>query len=257
MKGLFGMKRGRKSGRAEHRPSGLPNIERLETRRFFAVTVTQNYPGYYRVDSDNNPNAINISVSQNNDTFTLDGVTYPGVSYITVNGNGGNDTINVSSADGSYGPIGCAINGGWGNDTISMNVDGVIHGGAGDDTISLRDSFYGEVYGDSGNDKIYVSGDCIDPQIYGGTGNCLIDASQNNYGVVIHGGTGNDTLIGSAYDDTIYGDGGYDVMYGNGGNDTFYSTGGVIYGGSGGTNVAYVPTGMYVPVYNVQFVYAY
>lgn len=233
---------------------GLAAIERLESRRLFAVTVTQNYPGYYQVDSDNSTDAVAIAVSQNDQTMTVNGVTYPGVSYITVNGGTGDSAISVTSVDGQ-GSIGCAINGGGGNQTISTNLSAVIHGGTGNDVIYLHDSFYGEVYGDSGNDRIFIMGDCVNPMIYGGSGNCLIDASQNNYGVVIHGGTGNDTIYGSPYDDMIYGDGGIDFMYGVGGNDTFYSTGGVIYGSSGGNNVAYVPTGLYVPCYNVQTVY--
>jgi Ca2+-binding RTX toxin-like protein len=232
-------------------------IERLETRRLFAVTVAQTYPGYYEVDGDTSSNVINIAVSQATDQFSLDGTTYSNVSYITVNGHGPNDNISVASDD-EYGSIGCAVNGSNGNFGHSVSgLSAVIHGGGGNDTLSLKDSIYGEVYGDSGSDNIFVSGDCFDAQIQGGTGNCTIDASQNNSGVVIVGGAGNDTLYGSAYDDQIYGGGGSDVMYGGGGNDTFYSTGGVIYGGTDGTNVAYVPTGTYVPCYNVQYVYSY
>ena len=229
--------------------------ERLEGRRLYAVTVAQSYPGFYEVTGDDGANVINVSVSQADQTFTLDGVTYPNVSYVTVDGRGGDDQISVNAADGAWGSVGAAVNGGDGNDTITMNVDGVIHGDAGNDTLTLGNSFYGEVYGDDGNDTITVTGGCIAAQIDGGAGDDLIDASQNDYGVTLHGGAGNDTLIGSAYDDELYGEGGSDVMYGGGGNNTFYSTGGVVYGGTDGNNAAYVPTGTYVPCYDVQFVY--
>jgi Ca2+-binding RTX toxin-like protein len=218
--------------------------------------VIQTYPGYYEVDGDKSSNDINISVSQAAAQFTLNGATYSNVSYITVNANGPADQVSVVSDD-EYGSIGGAVNGGGGNETISVSgLSAVIHGGAGNDTLSLKDSIYGEVYGDGGSDNITVSGDCFDAQIQGGSaGGNLIDASQSNSAVVIYGGSGNDTLYGSSFDDQLYGEGGSDVMYGIGGNDTFYSTGGVIYGSSDGTNVAYVPTGSYVACYNIQYVY--
>lgn len=247
-----------KKSTTRNSPTGGPAlIERLESRRLFSATVMQTYPGYYEVDGDGSSNPINISVSQATAQFSLDGATYSNVSYITVNGHGPDEHISVVSDD-EYGSIGCAVNGGNGNATISVSdLSAVIYGGSGDNTLSLKDSIYGEVYGGGGNNNIYVSGDCFGAQIAGGSGNDMIDTSQNNSGVVIYGGRGNDTLIGSAYDDQIYGGGGNDVMYGGGGNDTFYSTGGVIYGGTDGTNVAYVPTGTYVPCYNVQYVYSY
>lgn len=238
---------------ARSRDKRGPLAERLETRRLYAVTVAQSYPGFYEVNGDDAANVIAVSVSQADQTFTLDGVTYPNVSCVTVNGQGGDDHISVAS-DG-WGSIGAAANGGDGNDTIALNIDGIVHGDAGDDTLTLCNSFMGEVYGDDGNDNVFVEGDCIAAQIDGGAGNDLIDASQNNFSVTLHGGAGNDTLFGSDYDDELYGDGGNDVMYGGAGNNTFYSTGGVVYGGRGGNNVAFVPSDTYVPCYDVQFVY--
>ncbi|HSZ56688.1 MAG TPA: hypothetical protein VK797_13555 [Tepidisphaeraceae bacterium] len=238
---------------ANSRPAG---IERLEHRRLF-TSVTQTYPGYYEVDADSASNVVNVAVSQANDTFTLDGVTYSNVAYITVNGNGNSDQLNVTS-DNEQGPIGCAINGGGGNDSISASgLTAVIHGGSGNDNITLKDSFYGEVYGDSGSDNIYVVGDCLDAEIVGGSGGSnMIDAWNSNYGVTIYGGPGNDTIYGTRYDDEIYGGGGNDTIYGNGGNDTIYSSGGLIIGGSdGGDNTAYIPTGANVTCVNIQNIF--
>jgi len=200
---------------------------------------------------------IAVSVNQNAQTLTVDGTTYDGVQFITINGNNNGDTISIFSND-ENGAIGAAVNGGSGNDTLSVSdMTGVIHGGGGQDTLTLNNSIYGEVYGDTGSDTIFVSGDSIDAQIVAGTGNTMVDATRNNYGVVIAGSSGDDTLFGSAYDDQIYGNGGNDIMYGFGGNDTFYSTGGVVVGGCDGVNVAYVQTGSYVSCYNTQFIYNY
>src|SRR5690349_10896854 len=76
-------------------------LESLESRRFFSVTVSEGYPGFFEVAGDEADDQISISVSQSDESFTLDGVTYTQVSYISVHGGGGNDTISVISIDGS------------------------------------------------------------------------------------------------------------------------------------------------------------
>jgi Ca2+-binding RTX toxin-like protein len=214
-------------------------IEMLERRCLLSVTVNQTSPGYYEIDGDESDNSINVSVSQDDQTFTLDGTTYTGVSYIFVYGKGGNDIINVSAPH--PGSIAASIDGGDGNDQLSLNFDGGVWGGEGDDIINIADSFQGVVSGDGGNDQIFVKGECVDPEILGGDGNDLIDASQNNYGVVIRGGEGDDTLFGSQYDDQIYGDAGSNQLYGLGGNDTLYSRNGSLdtLDGGDGRNFAY------------------
>src|SRR5205085_11277976 len=118
-------------------------IERLELRRLYSVTVSQGYPGYYQIDGDNGSNSIVVSVDQNARTFTLNGVTYGGVNYLTVMGYEGNDYITVA---GTQGAIGCTIIDGGGNDSLSLNFDGAIYAGNGQDTLSLKDSFEGEVH---------------------------------------------------------------------------------------------------------------
>jgi len=209
-------------------------MENLERRCLLSVSVNETSPGYYEVNGDDSDNTIIISVSQDDQTFTLDGNTYTGVSYISVFCNGGNYTINVFAP--APGSIAASIEGGDGNDNLSLNFDGGIWGGEGDDVINIADSFQGIVSGDGGNDQIFVKGECVDAEILGGDGNDLIDASQNNYGVLIHGGNGNDTIYGSEYSDKIYGDAGSNNLYGLGGNDTFYCRNGAadnVDGGSG------------------------
>lgn len=209
-------------------------IENLERRLLLSVTVNETSPGFYEINGDEADNAIVVSVSQDDQSFTLDGITYTGVSYIYVIGNGGNDTIDVSAP--RAGSIAASIEGGDGNDQLSLNFDGGIWGGEGDDVIHLSDSFQGVVSGDGGNDQIFVRGECVDAEILGGDGNDLIDATGNNYRVVIRGGEGDDTIFGSDYNDQIYGDGGSNQLYGMGGNDTIYCRNGAaddVDGGAG------------------------
>ena len=214
-------------------------IENLERRRLLSVTVNETSSGFYEIHGDDSDNTIVVSVSQDDQSFTLDGVTYTGVYYIYVFGHGGNDVISVSAP--SAGSIAASIDGGDGNDQLSLNFDGGIWGGEGDDVINLADSFRGVVSGDGGNDQIFVKGECVDPQISGGDGDDLIDASQNNYRVVVHGGNGNDTIFGSEFNDQLYGDAGANHLYGLGGNDTIYCRNGEAdeVDGGAGTNFMY------------------
>ena len=217
------------------------NIESLEGRRLFAISVVEGYPGFYEIHGTEGNDVINASVSMAEKTLNVNGTTYANVFYVLVYGYAGDDYICVSTSDGP-GTIGVSIAAGAGNDTCAINIDGAIWAGEGNDSILLLDSFRGEAYGQEGDDYIYVSGLTADAQIYGGSGHDYIDCSSNKYGVVVYGGNGNDTLLGSELADQLYGEEGNDVLYGNGGNDTFYAFGGgtdQIYGGGGG-DVAYV-----------------
>jgi Ca2+-binding RTX toxin-like protein len=228
-------------------------IQLLEHRRLFSVTVSQGYPGFYEIHADDSGNAINVSVSSADDTFTLDGTTYAGLQYLTVYGGAGNDTIHVLADAPSW--YGASIQGGAGNDNIELNFDGAIWAGDGNDTVRLADSFRGEVYGEAGDDHMYVSGETIDAQIDGGDGNDVIDASDNHYGVVIFGGAGDDTIYGSQYDDQIYGGAGNNTLYGNRGNDAFYAGANDRVFGGGGSDLLYGTTASW-NMDSVEHVYA-
>jgi Ca2+-binding RTX toxin-like protein len=200
-------------------------LERLESRRFFSVTITEAYPGFYEIHGDDDANDISASVSMSEESFTLDGQTYYGVSYIYVDTYGGDDTVSLVSVDGA-GSIGAGVCSGSGADVVTLNFDGTIWTGSGDDVLYLTDSFRGQAFGESGNDQMYIIGACVDPEIIGGSGDDLIDCSNNYYGVIVRGGSGNDTIYGSAFNDVIYGDDGSDSLVGGGGNDAFYTGGG-------------------------------
>src|SRR4051812_17153731 len=108
-------------------------FQELERRRLCSVTVNETFPGYYEVVGDASDDVIVISVSQDKSSFALDGTTYADVSYVSVYGQGGNDTIDVSAS--GAGAIGASIDAGEGDDSVSLNFDGGIWAGAGNDVI--------------------------------------------------------------------------------------------------------------------------
>src|SRR5438094_1776912 len=128
------------SARRKRLGAESPLVQKLERRRLLAFTVTQTSPGFFQVDGDAAADNISISVNQDVATFSLGGQTYSSVQHITVNGNGGDDTINIASNGANTAVVGAAVFGGDGDDSITMNIDGAAWGGAGNDTIRMTDS---------------------------------------------------------------------------------------------------------------------
>ena len=118
-------------------------IELLERRRLLSVAVAQTSPGYFEIQGDDSPNPINVQVSQGDDSFTLDGVTYSNVNFISVFGNGGDDTIFGSQYDDQ-------LYGDPGTDEIDGN--------SGNDVIYAQSGYADRIYGDNGSDTVYCSG---------------------------------------------------------------------------------------------------
>jgi hypothetical protein len=199
------------------------NIETMEGRTLFSVTVSEISPGYYEFDGDAAADDINISVDMERHTLTYDGKQFENVAYVYVSGGAGNDTISVI-AD-RPGDIGAAIDGGDDCDTILCNFDASIWGGNGNDEIHLSDAQQGQVYGEGGMDSVYISGYSANAIVDGGRDSDYIDATQNLYGVTIYGGENDDQIYGSNFDDTIYGESGADIIVSFGGDDTIYTSG--------------------------------
>ena len=152
------------------------NLESLEARRLFDVTVSEGYPGFYEIHGDANDNYIEASLNMADETMSINGQTYSGVQYVVAYGYGGNDTIVITSADGA-GLIAASIVAGDGTDIIMLGVDGAVWAGAGNDELYLMDSFRGQAYGESGNDYMNISGANVDADIKGGSGSDFIDCS--------------------------------------------------------------------------------
>jgi hypothetical protein len=146
----------------------------------------------------------------------------------SIQGNGGNDTIDAGAGDDT-------VDGGTGNDTINAGVgDDTVDGGTGNDTINAG---VGDdtVDGGTGNDIINagVGDDTVDggtgndiihggngaDTIDGGTGNDFINAGAGNDSV--DGGTGNDTINAGADNDTIVASTDTDTIDGGDGADTY------------------------------------
>jgi Ca2+-binding RTX toxin-like protein len=217
------------------------NLESLEARRLFSVTVYEGYPGFYEIHGDDADNYIEASLNMAEATMTVGGQTYSGVQYVVAYGYGGNDSLIITSADGA-GLIAASIVAGDGSDIIMLGIDGAVWAGAGNDELYLMDSFRGQAYGESGNDYMNISGATVDADIEGGSGADFIDCSGNASRVVVRGGSGDDTIIGSEFGDELHGDEGNDSLDGGGGDDMFYSYGGgldIINGGNG-YDIAYV-----------------
>jgi Ca2+-binding RTX toxin-like protein len=136
---------------------------------------------------------------------------------VTINGEGGDDTLIGSSGDD-------LINGGGGNDTLtgSLGNDSML-GGAGSDNIdggSANDTLAGQ-----GGADTLIGGTGLD-SIDGGTGDDVIDGGDDNDTVLggagkdsVDGGLGNDRLLGEGQSDTLNGDDGDDTLIGGGGDD--------------------------------------
>jgi Ca2+-binding RTX toxin-like protein len=212
-------------------------IELLESRRLFAVSVSEGFPGFFEVTGEDVDDVIVVSINQSARTFTVDGKTYGGgkASYITIYALGGNDTVTVSGT--GDGPVGASVLGGDGDDTITLdNVSGAAWGGAGNDQLDFSDSYRAEAYGEDGNDHVTLRGACVDARVHGGDGNDLLLGSACTAPVFFFGEAGNDRLFGSPYGDIIDGGAGRDIMSGLAGDDQFYARDGEpdwILGGDG------------------------
>ncbi len=223
---------------------------------------------------DNSTDTANNTITYtapNNGTIvggSNDGTVFREVERVELRTGSGNDTINISAANGSGFLPGNYVYSGAGNDSITGGSgNDVLYSGAGNDTIN----------GGAGDDYLY-SGTGID-NIVGGTGNdylyidnftdaanTIITYTAPNNGTIVGGsndgtifreiervelrtGSGNDTInIAAATasgsqnyvysgdgSDTINGSVGVDNLYGEGGNDTINGGEGTdyLYGGSG------------------------
>ena len=212
----------------------MRHAAQLEPRRLFA-TVAQGFPGYYRVTGGAGDDVISIEVDRSAGTFTLDGVTYPGVQHVLVIAGDGNDTVSVVGT--GTGIASASIRGGAGDDHLSLNMDGGVWGDDGRDSLHLRNAFRGAAVGGTGDDSISLAGECIDAHAEGNAGNDTLWAVENLYGVVLFGGAGNDRLYGSRFNDVIYDGTGSDYVFCLEGNDEVDSRDGEpdwVMGGDGG-----------------------
>ena len=176
---------------------------------------------------------------QGNDTFTALGAGFgTNMSNSLVNGNAGNDTIDLALVSGS------TIFGGQGDDTFLADLsNSVLNGNAGIDTINVFSSAGSSVFGGQGADVLSISGATSSSVIQGDLGNDRIAlAGVTLTNSTVNGSDGEDTItvtgVFSGSSTTIYGGQGSDtldaslagvgstgvVLSGDVGNDTISGT---------------------------------
>jgi hypothetical protein len=197
-------------------------IETLESRRLFAITATEGYPGYIDVIGTNNAESIAIYITNASVSIHADGqqFNFNSVLWVGIQGLDGDDAIYAFN-DGSATAV---ITGGNGNDYCYLEYGGLF-GGPGNDYLQLGPSQNGQIWGEGGDDMLMIIGDAAYADIRGGDGNDFIDATESSYGVQASGGSGNDTFWGTQHHDSFYGDSGTDEGHSidNNFTDDFYS----------------------------------
>ncbi len=154
-----------------------------------------------------------VDAGAGRDTVTIGTVDQVPAVMLTVNGQGGADTIDAGGRD--LGAIRIQVNGGAGDDTITgSGVDDALVGGDGIDVINGEG---GEDTIDGGEGSDLLSGGDGDDQLAGGAGNDTLQGDDGND--QLDGEDGHDELIGSAGDDTLSGSNGNDRLNGSGGDD--------------------------------------
>jgi Ca2+-binding RTX toxin-like protein len=173
------------------------------------------------------PNTITIEGNAGDDTINITGLS--SAHRIVFRSNGGNDTIigNLRPEDVIELPDGATI-----DDYVETVVNGVTTLTHGDHSITFTAAGEGPHIGDSGDhdDDNDEDGDDEDEED-GGTS--LIPASA------IVGTEGTDALVGTAAGETIMGLGGRDVVFGHGGGDDIFGGGGadMLYGDGGNDRI--------------------
>ncbi len=158
--------------------------------------------------------SVFLNAGLGNDTVTINDLSGVAPALLFVNGDGGNDTINASSA--TLGSIRLGINGGDGNDTVNGSLgNDTIDGGNGDDSL-IANAGNDTLIGGTGNDLLN-SGAGNDRAV-GGDGNDIVLGGDGND--QLSGDLGNDSLDGGNQDDTLTGDLGDDTLVGGSGNDS-------------------------------------
>ncbi len=164
------------------------------------------------------PNGNRVRFQRNNlGLFQLDiGAT----ENLDVNGQGGDDKINVRDVTGVADLSLIDVDGGDGRDRIDArglqsNIEFIGRGGAQRDII-IGSQGNDVLLGEEGNDLIHgLDGN---DRIFAGDGRDVVFAGWGNDEVF--GGDGNDFLLGNEGNDHLDGGNGFDVIFGGSGNDT-------------------------------------
>jgi Ca2+-binding RTX toxin-like protein len=243
-------------------------LESLEDRSLLTATCTSFSSGDLTIDGDGSDDTITIAASSGNVTLNgsqllCGGVAVPAanVDALTVNGQGGHDTISllgVSSAAFSHGSLSgnIAINGGDGNDSlVGSRLAESTSGGNGNDSMSGYEGA-DTMSGGSGSDT-YVYGSAtvnhstdtiVDENNTGDIDTidftdlhvrAVVDIGDDSFQIVnlgwvhidlnagdvienVNGSAHNDIIVGNSQDNVLVGNAGNDDLYGLEGDDSFH-----------------------------------
>jgi hypothetical protein len=178
-------------------------------------------------------------------------VSYAGIEDLTIDAQGGDDTITVEGTDvttlilggdgddyftvNATGPFTLTLDGEEGSDTYEIHIGAlaglveiddtgtvgtdtlVVFGTPGDDEIFLTDV---SITGLGDGSPFNVTFDGIEVlEVHALAGDDLVDGSELTMSVTIFGGDGDDLLIGGSNNDQIFGEGDNDDIIGNLGSD--------------------------------------
>jgi Ca2+-binding RTX toxin-like protein len=131
-------------------------------------------------------------------------------------GGAGNDIVDGRGSQYLY-----RVDGGDGDDILYTNTFASAYGGAGDDIIYA----HSVIFGDAGNDKIYIMESMYLREVHGGDGDDEIYSSPAGNlnaiypNAVIYGDAGNDKITGNLSNNNFEGGSGNDLLIGGGESD--------------------------------------
>jgi hypothetical protein len=189
-------------------------LERLESRRLFAVSLTLDSAGVLGITGTSADENLQVSERANPSDpsgrefvivqeingvgYELGSVPESLVSRVVLDGQGGNDFLSCDT----QGPIGANILGGGGNDQIQFLDEGspaapsIAHGGDGDDRLFILNgngTDGASAYGDNGKDTLQSFEQVHTTYLYGGNS---ADGLTGTQLTVMDGGNGPDTIVG-------------------------------------------------------------
>ncbi len=197
--------------RTQSNATELAIFEALELRQHLSVGLVS---GVLTARGTEGNDDISISLKAGDTTqlnVNMNGVNHyfarAAVNSIVVNGRLGNDSIQVSNANGVV-PFAIWCKGGGDKDTIvGGDFSDTIYGGAGGDSL------------DGGGGRDFIKGGRDNDRISGGIDNDWLFGSAGNDSLL--GDAGDDMLVGGPDDDDLDGGSGTDKLYGQLGNDDF------------------------------------
>lgn len=183
---------------------------------------------FFDLPETNNSASLTDIAGTNNERFNISGLlpldfSVSGITTLGMNGNGGNDSLTVSSLDNAFtGRI--LLSGDDGNDTLNANGAKTSMSRAGQSPLITPIDV--RLFGGAGNDKL--TGGIGDDTLVGEAGKDTLVGGDGHDG--LSGGTEDDNLNGGKGNDTLLGDSGKDVLTGGDGAD-------VCLGGDGDDNI--------------------